>query len=101
MKLEKISIVKTFKSYYKLRLAYMREVAKADGETLEECLKRRLNKTPDEYREYQLKIYERKECRSFWRRECTNKDVECHHCRHFYSISDWDKMTAEERENTL
>ena len=28
-----------------------------------------------------------KECHSFFRRECANKEVECHRCRHYFDDS--------------
>ena len=75
----------------------MRKVAKRDGLSLEECLKQRMRKTVDEYKQWQLKLYNIKECHSFWHSECINRAIECHHCCHYYSTAEWDKYTNKEK----
>ena len=65
----KLTIVKkkfTFEDYYLKKVTVMKEVAKKDGLSLEECLKQRMEKTVEEYKQWQLKLYTRKECHSFW-----------------------------------
>ena len=91
--------MKTFKGYYRKKVADMRKVAKRDSLSLEECLKQRIGKTVDEYKQWQLKLYNRKECHSFWHSECTNRDIDCHRCCHYYSAAEWDKMTVKKRNN--
>lgn len=96
----KFTVVKkksTFEDYYRKKVVVMREVAKKDDLSLEECLKQRMGKTVDEYKQWQLKLYNKKDCHSFWHSECTNRDTECHHCCHYYSTADWDKMTVKEK----
>ena len=97
MKLTVVKKKSTFEDYYLKKIVVMREVAKKDGLSLEECLKLRMGKTVEEYREYQLKNYNRKECHSFWRSVCANKETECHRCNQYYSPAEWDKMSTKKR----
>ena len=97
MKLTVVKKKSTFEDYYIKKVAVMKEVAKRDDLSLEECLKQRMGKTVEEYKQWQLKLYTRKECHSFWHSECVNRAIECHHCCHHYSTAEWDKMSTRKR----
>ena len=83
----------SFKSYYSEKLANMQKIANRDKLSLNEILLKIYNRTPEEYKKWQKKFYEKiKNCHSLWHSECTNKDTECYHCNKFYSQKEWDKL---------
>lgn len=91
--------MKTFDDFYKERITNFKIGASNRKMSMTLFLKTYRNMTRKEYRQYQLSRYKGKSCHSFWSRECVNKDIECHHCCHYYSIEDWDKMTTKERNH--
>jgi hypothetical protein len=96
----RLTVVKkkfTFEDYYIERYNAIVSCAKRDSLTVKEFLEKRMGKTVEEYKQWQLKLYTAKDCHSFWRRECTNKDTECYHCCHYYSTAEWDKMSTKKR----
>jgi hypothetical protein len=97
MKLTVVKKKSTFEDYFIIRHNAILLVAKQRNITVEEYLRNVMGQTPDEYKERQLKNYNKQECHSFWRRECVNKDIECHHCKHYYSTAEWDKMSIKKR----
>ena len=78
-------------------MAEVRKLAKKDGLSTEDFLKKLNRGTFKEYKNYLKCRYEFKECHSFWHSECVNRGIECSHCCHFFSRADWDKMTLKER----
>jgi hypothetical protein len=88
---------KTFRDYYNDKLKDLAKYAKRDKISVKDFIKKNYNRTLSEYRKWQKGFYESKDCRSFWHRECVNKGIECENCCHFYSISEWDKMSTKEQ----
>jgi hypothetical protein len=89
---------KTFDDYYKKRMESAAIGAKNHDISIEEFIKTFHRMTMEEYKEARRRDYERKECHSFWRRECYNKDIECYHCCYFFSQLEWDKTPIKERK---
>jgi hypothetical protein len=96
----KLTVVKkkfTFEDYYIKKYNAIVSCAKRDKISVDEFLLKNHKKTVEEYRQWQLSFYTAKDCHSFWHRECTNKGIECHHCCHYYSTAEWDKMSTRKR----
>jgi hypothetical protein len=91
--------MKTFNNYYKERMKSAKIGAKNHNLSVEVFIKTFHKMTMEEYKAARKRDYERKECHSFWHRECENKGIECHHCCHFFSSAEWDKMTTKEKNN--
>ena len=86
-----------FEDYYKKKLADISKSPNRNGLSVEDFIFKLYRKTLTEYEKMHLEIYKKKECHSFWHRECTNKGVMCDKCVKFYSTEDWDKMSKKEK----
>jgi len=89
--------MKTFEDYYKKHLNKIIKLAKEDKISVEEFIKTHYLISLSEHKERYEKSYTTKNCHSFWHRECENKGIECHHCNHYYSLAEYDKMTKKEK----
>jgi hypothetical protein len=89
--------MKTFNDYYKKRLKSAKIGAKNNNLSIEDFIKTFHRMTMEEYKAAREKEYYNKACHSFWKRECENKGIKCHHCCYFFSIDEWNKMPLKER----
>jgi hypothetical protein len=86
-----------FDKYYNKKLKDILKLAKKEKISLKEyiikrydfCFRNKIIINPlTEFKSFKKKEFKRKECHSFWHRECENKYKECYHCCEYYSLHD-------------